>query len=37
VVCELIKKVLEVAKVSINLLIRPPSGLITFSLFTKIT
>ena len=37
VVCEFIKKVLEVAKVSISLLIRPPSGLITISLFTKIT
>jgi hypothetical protein len=37
VVCEFIKKVLEVAKVSISLLIWPPSGLITISLFTKIT
>jgi hypothetical protein len=37
VVCGFIKKILEVAKVSISLLISTPSGLITISLLTKIT
>jgi hypothetical protein len=34
-VCQFVKKVLEVAKVSISILIWPPSGLMTISLFTK--
>jgi hypothetical protein len=34
-VCLFVKNVLEVAKVSMSILIWPPSGLMTISLFTK--